>query len=113
MNDLWELIIFIVFIIILQQFDGNILGPKLLADSVGLSGFWVLFSITLFQGFFGFTGILVGVPVFAVIYSFAKRLVIMGLQKHGKTALLYEEDLQLEMPETEQVPDNTPDQKHN
>lgn len=106
-------VIFVIFIIILQQFDGNILGPKLLADSVGLSGFWVLFSITLFQGFFGFTGILVGVPVFAVIYSFAKRLVIMGLQKHGKTALLYEEDLQLEMPETEQVPDNTPDQKHN
>lgn len=84
-------IIFIVFIIILQQFDGNILGPALLADSVGLTGFWVLFSITLFQGFFGFTGILVGVPVFAVIYDMIRRFVVKGLQKHGKMELL--EDL--------------------
>ncbi len=81
-------VIFIVFIIVLQQFDGNILGPKLLADSVGLTGFWVLFSITLFQGFFGFAGILVGVPVFAVIYDMIKRLVVIGLKKHGKLELL-------------------------
>ena len=81
-------IIFIVFIIILQQFDGNILGPALLADSVGLTGFWVLVSITLFQGFFGFVGILVGVPVFAVIYDMIRRLVMLGLKKHGKTELL-------------------------
>lgn len=81
-------IIFIVFIIILQQFDGNILGPALLADSVGLTGFWVLFSITLFQGFFGFTGILVGVPVFAVLYDMARRLVVKGLRKHEKMELL-------------------------
>ncbi len=81
-------IIFIVFIIILQQFDGNILGPALLADSVGLTGFWVLFSITLFQGFFGFVGILVGVPVFAVIYDMVRRLVMTGLEKYGKTELL-------------------------
>ncbi len=84
-------VIFVVFIIILQQFDGNILGPALLADSVGLTGFWVLFSITLFQGFFGFTGILVGVPVFAVIYDMIRRLVARGLQKHGKMELLLEE----------------------
>lgn len=81
-------VIFIVFIIILQQFDGNILGPRLLADSVGLTGFWVLFSITLFQGFFGFAGILVGVPVFAVIYDFIRRMVVRGLKKHGKMELL-------------------------
>ena len=83
--------IFVVFIIILQQFDGNILGPSLLADSVGLTGFWVLFSITLFQGFFGFTGILVGVPVFAVIYDMIRRMVVKGLQKHGKMELLLDE----------------------
>ncbi|MDE7311364.1 MAG: AI-2E family transporter [Eubacterium sp.] len=81
-------IIFIVFIIVLQQFDGNILGPALLADSVGLTGFWVLFSITLFQGFFGFVGILVGVPVFAVIYDMVRRLVLKGLEKHGKMEVL-------------------------
>ena len=81
-------IIFLIFIVILQQFDGNILGPKLLAGSVGLSGFWVLFSITLFQGLFGFVGILVGVPVFAVIYDMTKRGILLGLKKHGKTDVL-------------------------
>jgi len=81
-------VIFIVFIIVLQQFDGNILGPRLLADSVGLTGFWVLFSITLFQGLFGFAGILVGVPVFAVIYDLIRRLIIIGLERHGKSHLL-------------------------
>ena len=81
-------IIFLIFIVILQQFDGNVLGPKLLADSVGLSGFWVLFSITLFQGLFGFVGILVGVPVFAVIYDLFKRGILLGLEKHGKMDVL-------------------------
>ncbi|MDE6889182.1 MAG: AI-2E family transporter [Eubacterium sp.] len=92
-------IIFIVFIIVLQQFDGNILGPSLLADSVGLTGFWVLFSITLFQGFFGFVGILVGVPVFAVIYDMIRRMVVRGLKKHGKTALLLETEPAGQQPE--------------
>ncbi len=77
-------LIFLVFIVILQQFDGNVLGPKLLAGSVGLTGFWVLFAITLFQGMFGFVGILAGVPVFAVIYDLVRRWVVAGLKKHGK-----------------------------
>ena len=81
-------LIFLVFIVILQQFDGNILGPKLLAGSVGLTGFWVLFAITLFQGLFGFIGILVGVPVFAVIYDLVRRWVVSGLKKHGKLDVL-------------------------
>ena len=81
-------IIFLIFIVILQQFDGNVLGPRLLAGSVGMSGFWVLFSITLFQGLFGFVGILIGVPVFAVIYDLVKRGILLGLEKHGKTDIL-------------------------
>ena len=81
-------LIFLIFIVILQQFDGNVLGPKLLADSVGLSGFWVLFSITLFQGMFGFVGILVGVPVFAVIYDLVKRAILRGLENHGRMDVL-------------------------
>ncbi len=81
-------LIFLIFIIILQQFDGNVLGPKLLAGSVGLTGFWVLFAITLFQGLFGFVGILAGVPVFAVIYDLARRWIVAGLHKHGKTDVL-------------------------
>jgi len=81
-------LIFLIFLVILQQFDGNILGPKLLAGSVGLTGFWVLFAITLFQGLFGFIGILVGVPVFAVIYDLVRRWIVAGLKKHDKLDLL-------------------------
>ena len=81
-------LIFLIFIVILQQFDGNVLGPKLLAGSVGLSGFWVLFAITLLQGMLGFVGILVGVPVFAVIYDLARRCILSGLDKHGKRDVL-------------------------
>lgn len=83
---------FIVFIIILQQFDGNILGPRLLANSTGLSGFWVLFSVTVFSGLFGFAGILVGVPVFAVIYDLIRKLVVHGLKKNGKLQVLRGEE---------------------
>ena len=81
-------LIFLIFIVILQQFDGNVLGPKLLAGSVGLTGFWVLFAITLFQGLFGFVGILVGVPVFAVIYDLVRRAIVNGLRRHGKLDVL-------------------------
>lgn len=81
---------FLVFILILQQFDGNILGPRLLANSTGLSGFWVLFSITVFGGIMGFVGILIGVPVFAVIYDLIRKLVIHGLKKNNKLEVLQE-----------------------
>ena len=77
-------VVLIIFIIILQQFDGNVLGPKLLSGSVGLSGFWVLFSITFFGGIWGFVGILVGVPVFAVIYDLIKRFVFYLLKKKNR-----------------------------
>ncbi len=60
---------FVIFVIILQQFDGNILGPKILGDSTGLSSFWVMFAIITFGGVLGFTGMVIGVPLFAVIYS--------------------------------------------
>lgn len=75
-------LIFLIFVVILQQIDGNIIGPRILAGSVGMSGFWVLFSITLFSGIFGFVGILIGVPVFAVIYNLVHRLVVRGLKYH-------------------------------
>lgn len=72
---------FIIFILILQQFDGNILGPKILGNSTGLSGFWVIFAITLFGGLFGVLGMIIGVPIFAVIFSGIKRIVNYNLQK--------------------------------
>jgi len=74
---------FALFILVLQQFDGNILGPKILGDSTGLDAFWVLFSILLFGGLFGFTGMVLGVPVFAMIYSIMNRLVRNGLTRRG------------------------------
>lgn len=64
-----QVIPFVAFIIILQQIDGNILGPKILGDSTGLSPFWVMFAIFVGGGLFGFAGMLLGVPVFAVIYA--------------------------------------------
>ena len=62
-------LIFIIFIIILQQVDGNIIGPKILGSSTGITGFWVMFAIILGAGLFGFWGMLLGVPVFVVIYT--------------------------------------------
>ncbi len=62
-------LVFILFIIILQQVDGNIIGPKILGSSIGINGFWVMFSIILGAGLFGFWGMLLGVPVFVVIYT--------------------------------------------
>ncbi len=72
-------LIFLVFVVILQQFDGNILGPRILGNVTGLSSFWVLFSILFFGGIFGFVGMLIGVPVFAVIYDVARKLMYRGL----------------------------------
>lgn len=77
-------IYFLIFILALQQFDGNILGPKILGDSTGLSSFWVLFSILLFGGLFGVLGMVIGVPLFAVIYDIVKKFIIASLAKKGK-----------------------------
>lgn len=72
---------FVIFIIALQQFDGNFLGPKILGNTTGLSSFWVLFSIILFGGMFGFVGMVIAVPLFAVIYSLVDTLVNHLLSK--------------------------------
>lgn len=64
---------FAIFILVLQQVDGNIIGPKILGESTGLSAFWVIFAVTLFGGLFGFVGMLIGVPLFAVIYAIIKE----------------------------------------
>ncbi len=72
---------FLIFIILLQQFDGNILGPKILGDSTGLSPFWVVFSIVVAGGLFGVVGMLLGVPLFAVIYYLINESVRYKLSK--------------------------------
>lgn len=76
-----EVPVFLIFILVLQQFDGNILGPKILGDSTGLPSFWVLFSILLFGGLFGFVGMIIAVPTFAVIYRAMSLYINSALKK--------------------------------
>ncbi len=64
-----------LFIFVLQQFDGIVLGPKILGDSTGLSPFWVIFSIIVFGALFGVLGMFLGVPIFAVLYTMFKHFV--------------------------------------
>ena len=70
-----------LFILALQQFDGNILGPKILGEYTGLSSFWVIFAITIFGGLWGVVGMIVGVPLFAVVYAGIKTFIYAKLQK--------------------------------
>ena len=72
---------FAIAILIIQQIDGNIIGPKVLGDSTGLSSFWVLFSILLFGGLFGFVGMIIAVPFWAVIMNALRRYMDRRLQK--------------------------------
>ena len=81
--DPMKCLIFCIFIFLLQQFDGNILGPKILGNSVGINGFWVMFSIILGAGLFGFWGMLFGVPVWVVLYTGCSKLANHLLEKRG------------------------------
>ena len=77
---------FAIFVLALQQFDGNILGPKILGDSTGLSAIWVLVAIIVGGGLFGFAGMVVGVPTFAVLYSLTSDFLADRLKAKGITA---------------------------
>lgn len=79
----FKAVVFLLFILILQQVDGNIIGPKILGQSTGLSSFWVIFAVTFFGGLFGFVGMLIGVPTFAVIYGLVRNLSEYLLGKKG------------------------------
>ena len=72
---------FLIFVLVLQQVDGNVIGPKILGNTVGISGFWVLVSITIAASLFGFAGMLLGVPVFAIIYSLVSDKLNRRLRK--------------------------------
>ncbi len=76
-------LIFVLFILVLQQIDGNIILPKLIGMNIGLSAFWVLFALLVGGGLFGFFGLVLGVPVFAVVYSLVKSLIDHSLEKKG------------------------------
>ena len=72
---------FLIFIFILQQIDGNIIGPKILGNTTGLTSFWVIFAILVGNGFFGVVGMLLGVPVFAVIYYLIRKFLEFLLKR--------------------------------
>ncbi|WP_195468669.1 AI-2E family transporter [Clostridium sp. D43t1_170807_H7] len=74
---------FVVIIIVIQQIDGNIIGPKILGDSIGISAFWILFSLLVAAKFMGFVGMIIGVPLFAIFYSIIKEIVEERLRKKG------------------------------
>lgn len=83
MVDPWAALRFGIMVVALQQFDGNILGPKILGGSTGLSAIWVLVAIVVGGGLFGFAGMLLGVPTFAVIYTLTRAWVNDRLKKKG------------------------------
>ena len=79
---------FVLFVLVLQQLDGNVIGPKILGNTTGLSSFWVLFAILLFGGLWGFVGMIIGVPLFAVIYDVLKKFVFHGLRRNEEMELV-------------------------
>lgn len=81
MIDPLQCLYFIIFILVLQQFDGNVLGPKILGNSTGLSSFWVIFAITIFGGLYGVFGMIIGVPVFAVLFAGIKTFINRMLKR--------------------------------
>ncbi len=74
---------FLVLIFIIQQLDGNVIGPKILGDSIGISAFWILFSLLVAGKFLGLVGMIIGVPLFAIIYSIIKDIVERKLSYKG------------------------------
>ena len=101
--DPMKCLYFLIFILLLQQFDGNILGPKILGDSTGLSSFWVLFSILLFGGLMGFVGMIIAVPTFAVIYRLVTEFTTWKLGKKALSDSLDSYDRLDYIDETEQT----------
>ena len=81
--DIWQALWFLIFIFILQQIDGNIIGPKVVGSQIGLSSFWVICAILIMSGFFGLPGVFIGVPIFAVIYVLIKEYAESRLEKKG------------------------------
>ena len=79
--DPLQALYFLIFILVLQQIEGNIIAPKVLGEATGLTGFWVIFAIVVFGGTMGFVGLIIGVPAFAVIYTWIKNWITRRLQK--------------------------------
>ena len=99
MDNPTKALIFGIFIVVLQQIDGNVIGPRLCGDRIGLKSFWVLAAILLFGNMFGLIGMLVGVPIFALIYGYLTNVIARAL-KHQKMPEANEEYLYLKKIDT-------------
>ena len=83
MEDPFMCIIFTIIVLVIQNVNGNIISPRILGESTGLTSFWVIFAILVGQGIFGFWGLIVGIPLFAVIYSAARTFINDKLKTRG------------------------------
>lgn len=82
----WDMVCFVIIIVIIQQLDGNLFKPKIIGSQVGLSSFWVLFSVLVGGALFGVVGLILGTPIYAVIYSLVGKRVRNSIDKKGKIA---------------------------
>lgn len=82
----WDMIKFIIIVVIIQQLDGNLFKPKIIGNQVGLSSFWVLFSVVVGGALFGLPGFILGTPIFAVIYSLVGKKAKNAINDKGKIA---------------------------
>lgn len=100
----WDALYFLIFIVILQQIDGNIIGPKILGNTTGVSSFWVLFSILLFGGLWGIVGMVIAVPLFGVLYDIIRKLVNRGLRRNQQEEMRAEYDRNFHKPQEKKEP---------
>lgn len=96
-----EVIPFLIAILLIQQLDGNFIGPKILGGSMGLSAFWVLVAIVIMSGLFGFAGMIIGVPIFSVAYVLVERLIDKRLS--DKNLPVEIEEYYHDIPEPEEI----------
>lgn len=92
-----QCLLFLLFILILQQIDGNVISPHILGEKLGISGIWVLFAILFFGSLWGLLGMLIGVPVFAILYDLIRKSIRLGLRRQKQEAML--EDYRRNFPE--------------
>jgi len=85
-GDPMQAVYFAIMILVIQQLDGNVIGPKIVGDAIGLNSFWVLISVLIGGGLFGFLGMALAVPVFAVIYQYVNKIAIKRLKKKERVS---------------------------
>lgn len=83
MEDPFKCLIFILITLVIQNLNGNVLSPRILGENIGLPSFWIIFALLAGQGLFGFWGLIIGIPLFAVVYGAGKELIASRLTAKG------------------------------